>query len=426
MEYDAIVVGTGPGGASTARELSRAGAKVLMLERGGGAPLTGSHLQGLDFMGRPGENFMLTPQGLVVGRAFSVGGSSTINCASAFDPPLAMFASRGVDIKNEVAELRNEIPIGPLGEHLVGEQARLLRSSACDLGYDWKPLNKFIHQDKCRTDCYLCYTGCPHGAKWSARNFAEEAVENGAELVTRARVHRVTVKNKQARGVTYTRFGRLTEARAPVVILSAGGLGTPTILTKSGVSGSGEDFFFDPLVIAFGTVDSLPGKGEVPMIGGVHMPEEGIMLTDLSVHPTVYAMFAGQMMRFDRIPAHKKTAGIMVKIRDELGGRMTPKGGVRKNMGKLDWANLKLGYAHARRILAHAGAKHVFKSWYIAGHPGGTAKIGDVVDENLETAMKNLFVCDCSVVPQAWGLPPSFTLLALGKRLGKHLAGKRT
>jgi choline dehydrogenase-like flavoprotein len=43
------------------------------------------------------------------------------------------------------------------------------------------------------------------------------------------------------------------------------------------------------------------------------------------------------------------------------------------------------------------------------------------VDSHLQTAVDNLYVCDCSVVPAAWGLPPSFTLIALGKRLARHL-----
>ena len=55
-------------------------------------------------------------------------------------------------------------------------------------------------------------------------------------------------------------------------------------------------------------------------------------------------------------------------------------------------------------------------------HPGGTAAIGKVVDNNLQTKVDNLFVCDASVLPVAPGLPPILTITALAKRLAKTLA----
>jgi len=40
--YDAIIVGSGPGGASVARELVHSNKNVLMLERGDNDPIKGS------------------------------------------------------------------------------------------------------------------------------------------------------------------------------------------------------------------------------------------------------------------------------------------------------------------------------------------------------------------------------------------------
>jgi len=114
----------------------------------------------------------------------------------------------------------------------------------------------------------------------------------------------------------------------------------------------------------------------------------------------------------------------MVKVKDELGGRLTERGGVRKKLSAADRAKLLHGYENAKRILREAGATDIYKTWYLASHPGGTVKIGQLVDANLETAYRNLYVCDCSVIPEAWGLPPVLTIIGLGKRLARHLAAE--
>ena len=108
--------------------------------------------------------------------------------------------------------------------------------------------------------------------------------------------------------------------------------------------------------------------------------------------------------------------------KDSLGGRLTESGGVRKRISDEDERKLMRGYERAREILTKAGAKHIFKTRYLAAHPGGTVKINDLVDSNLRTECEGLYVCDCSVIPEAWGLPPTLTLIGLGKRLAKHIA----
>jgi len=130
------------------------------------------------------------------------------------------------------------------------------------------------------------------------------------------------------------------------------------------------------------------------------------------------------VFRFHCLFSHSKTLSIMIKAKDGLSGHLTDRGGVRKPLTKSDKEKLMKGYLRASEILKNAGAKNIFKSWYIAAHPGGTAKINDVVDSDLQTDYENLYVCDCSVIPEAWGLPPTLTLIGLGKRLAKHLSEK--
>jgi choline dehydrogenase-like flavoprotein len=279
--------------------------------------------------------------------------------------------------------------------------AKRMMSSAQDLGYPWEKINKFIFQDKCKTNCWRCAYGCPYGAKWNARNFVDEAVANGATLVNGAKVKSVLIDGSRATGVELTRRRQRHRVEAPLVVLGAGGIGSAEILRRSGVKGVGRDFFVDPLVLVTGRLPDIKEGKELQMQAGWHAEGEYVM-TDLAL-PNVPKL------------------SIMVKIKDDLGGRITDRGGCRKNLSPNDYRKLDDGYVRARKILKNAGVKSVRKSLIFAAHPGGSVKVGDIVDSDLKTRYDNLYVCDCSVIPEAWGLPPSLTVLGLGKRLSKHL-----
>jgi choline dehydrogenase-like flavoprotein len=420
--YDAIVIGSGPGGAMLARDLTRKGARVLILERGSAAAIKGTMLQTMSMALVPGRNLLLTQELLALVRATILGGSSILAYASAFEPPYAMFDRHGVDLRQDVESVEGELPVAPLADELVGPASRRIMQSANELGYGWAKLPKMVYQDKCRPNCDKCTMGCPYGAKWTARVQIDEACAQGATLVTGALVTRLIAGHGSIESVEYSRGGARHRISAPLIILAAGGIGTPAILRASGIADAGKDFFFDPLVVVNGAVDDLDGGKEFPMAAGLYDPQEGYLLMDLVWPRWLYAAFTAEVLRFDRIPAHANTLPIMVKVKDDLGGQLTAGGGVRKRLSAADRARLARGTEIAKRVLKQAGARHVFQTWTMAVHPGGTAKIGDIVDSNLRTRFENLYVCDCSVIPESWGLPPTLTILALGRRLARHLA----
>jgi len=424
-EFDAIVVGSGPGGATVARELSRRGWRVLIVERGRNAAIRGTAFQAISDLAFPGRGLAVTPELLAVIRGITTGGSSVFYYATALDPPLEMFRHHGIEIARDVEAIKEELPFGPLRDELIGPAARRIMASASELGYDWRPLPKLVYQERCRPDCDLCTLGCPHGAKWSSRVFVEEAVEHGAELLTGARVERVLRSNGSAVGVEARVHGHRRRFVAGRVVLAAGGIGSAQILRASGIDRAGHDIFFDPLVVVQGEVAGLRAGREFPMAAGMHLEEEGCMLADLSWPRWMYQLFAAEVGRADRLLAHRRTLPIMIKLRDELGGHLTDRGGVRKRLSARDRQRLQAGSQHARRILARAGARKLFSTWYFASHPGGSAKIGDVVDANLATEVDGLWVCDASVIPEAWGLPPTLTILALARRLARQLSDGR-
>jgi choline dehydrogenase-like flavoprotein len=106
-------------------------------------------------------------------RGILTGGSSIFYYATAFEPPVEMLKSYGLDVTKEIEEIKTELPTEPLRDDLIGPMASRIMQSAKDLGYNWNKLPKFVYQDKCRAGCWRCNYGCPYGAKWNARMFVD-------------------------------------------------------------------------------------------------------------------------------------------------------------------------------------------------------------------------------------------------------------
>jgi choline dehydrogenase-like flavoprotein len=422
--YDVIVIGSGPGGASVARELALRGARVLILEQGSAAPLQGSLAQMAAMAAVPGRGAFFHRDASLLVRGITAGGSSTLNFATAAEPPAALFARYGIDLAPALHQLRAELPIAPLPDRLLGPMASRIMDAALSMSVPWRKLEKMIRPQSCRTGCWRCVYGCPFGAKWTARDLVDEACRNGAQMADKATVTRVTIRNGRATGVEALVGGQRETMEAPLVVLAAGGIGSPRLLFRSGLGPRASAFFSDPVVAVMGSVDDIDGGAEVPMAAGVSLYEEGISLADLTLPKPMYQAFAAQVGRFDRLLAHRRTLSLMVKIRDEIGGGVGPRW-VDKTLQDADRYKFRQGTDMARAILAKAGARHIFKSWHFAAHPGGSVALGARVDSNLQTTTEGLYVCDASVLPAPWGLPPTLTLLALGKRLGMHLAAQR-
>jgi choline dehydrogenase-like flavoprotein len=407
-----------------ARELAKGGAKVAMLEQGSAAPLQGSLGQMAAMAAVPGKGAFIHRDASLLVRAITLGGSSAINFATAAPPPAAMFEAHGIDLAPALGLLRAELPMAPLPDSLVGPMAGRIMQAARTLGLDWHKLDKMIRPQACRSGCWRCVTGCPFGAKWTAREFVDEALRHGAHLRDRARVTRVLVEDGRAVGVEADIDGNTQQLRAGRVVLAAGGIGSPRLLRASTLLAQPASFFSDPVVAVMGSVDDLDehatAGAEVPMAAGASWIEDGIALADLTLPGPMYQAFALQAGRVDRLLAHRRTLSIMVKIRDEIGGRIGQRW-VDKTLLPADRQKFGKGIGIARAILKQAGARHVFASHHFAAHPGGSLRIGEQVDAGLQTTTPGLYVCDASVIPQPWGLPPTLTLLALGKRLGQQL-----
>jgi len=250
LQTDVAVVGSGPGGATVARELAKQGKKVVILERGKDPQWTGNVFSAFFIMDK--RSLLFPKGGVRVGRALTTGGSSAIYCGTAVPPPDWIKARYNIDLSEFVEEARREIGIKPLPDRLIGPASRRIMEAARDVGINWNPMDKFIDPEKCELKCPHCMLGCNRGAIWTARKYVQEAVDSGATLLNQALVQEVLMENKKATGViARTPRGQLT-IEAKVTVLAAGGMATPVLLRRAGMSDAGQGLFVDPLIITYG------------------------------------------------------------------------------------------------------------------------------------------------------------------------------
>jgi len=293
------------------------------------------------------------------------------------------------------------------------------------LGYPMRPQERFIDFERCDSRCDRCLFGCARGAKWTARSYVEDAVVAGATFLDRCDVGRVLIDDGRATGVAARLAGRgsLT-VRAERVVLAAGGIGTPMILQRSGIEEAGTHFFTDPMSIVVGVMREGPGTfHEITFTVANHTHAGRFMIGNVgAVNGFMAQLFKANFPYLFRAPAVRRVAGLFVKVCDEPSGRVTVDGTLEKTLTGRDEANMAEGVGLARKILEEAGADpaSIAVAKGIGGHPGGTAAIGRVVDERLETRVRNLFVCDNSVMPRSGGVPPVLTIVALAKKTARE------
>lgn len=422
---DVAIAGSGPGGATVAARLARAGKKVVLLEKGRDLKMLGNHLTGLLIADKMGASF--SEEGLNIVRAFVTGGSTIMYCGAATPPPDYFKTKYNIDLDSYVNETIEELNLYPLPDEVIGKAGMRIMEAGNELGWEFEKFAKFIDPEKCISVCGgTCMLGCPKGAKWSAREYIDEMRSAGGELVARADVQQVKVEDGVATGLTANVPGGVLDVDADVVIISAGGIGTPSILQKSGLHDAGRGMFVDPLVFVTGVAKDRGTCLGPPMgVGTYKLNEEGIVLSDL-IDPLGMWVIMSALKNPSKILdflKYRRQYGLMVKIGDEREGFVTMDGRISKPLTERDRYRLNRGAAISRDILVRAGCDpaSIIVGPVRGAHPGATARIGHIVDENLRTEVKNLYVSDASVIPEALDRPVVLTLISLAKRLSDHL-----
>lgn len=416
--YDVIIVGTGAAGSVLAKELVSKNKQVLILEQGNFPKKKGTFKDGLQYYNSANKlkSPVKTKEGTIVYWGEVAGGSTLLACGNAVPSLLEELAKLGMPIQDEINEICKEVTINETSPSLCSEATNRMIETSGKLGLTMQKMPKFIDNIKC-TRCGNCIWGCMYGAKWSADKLLNECMN----IEYRARVSNVIIQNSMATGVEYVVNGSKKKAFAEKIILSAGGIGSPKILMNSGIE-AGNNLSLDLYVNVYGQSETLTQANEPPMpVVSLDNLSKGFLIAPFIMQPFFVRLNEGGF-KLAKIPA-KKLVGLMVKIKDDSNGKINKDGSISKPITNDDQRKLNAGAELAKKILRNIGVadKKIVVSKIQGAHPAGTAAIGQIVNTNFETKIKNLYVCDASILPEAPGLPPILTIMALAKKLSKQL-----
>jgi len=417
MRRTAIVVGAGAGGAAAARELARA-FDVTIMEAGGEfrpLRLPYSVLQTIRGSGLlldermiqavyPAMRLGKTRDGMVLVRGRGLGGSTTLCTANALRMDGDLQAL-GIRLDEEFAELERELPIGTGHQRFWNADTRFLFELCREMGLSPSPMPKMIDTRRCR-HCGRCVLGCPTGAKWDSRRFLTDALRRGARLLPRTSVERVAIAGGRANGV-WARSGVIRRFfPADLVILAAGGLGTPAILERSGIT-CAPSLFVDPVLCVAAHRKNAFQQHEIPMPFAIQ--REGYIL---SPYFDLLSFFFNPGWR---APA-SDIISLMIKLADtpRAPGEPLPAG---------DRDKLAEAAELASEILRCIGIpkEEIFFGTLNAGHPGGRLPLSarEAASLHPESLPENLYAADATLLPASLGNPPILTIMALARRIAR-------
>ena len=406
----AIVVGSGAGGATVAKEL-QGKLDVTILEAGGDFRPFSMNIPYLAKMRKTGAFFnekeiqlffpsmkiRKTEDGMVLVNGIGSGGTTTLSAGNALriDDDLKEL---GINLDAEFEEIQQEIPITTEHQKSWRKTTKSLFDMFQEMNLNPKPTPKMGDYSQC-THCGRCILGCPIGAKWDSRKFMDMALGRGAELITGCKVQKVAISNNRATGVIAKKglVNRFYEA--DLVVLSAGGLGTPAILQNSGIECENK-LFVDPVLCVTAKVDGNMQYKDVTM--PFVSQKDGFILSPYFDYLSFFFNKAWRHPAGDIL-------SIMIKLADSNRGGIS-NGKIRKILNDCDKEKLNEAVEICKDILTRFGVdkNEIFLGTINAGHPGGMMPLTEKETNSLhhERLPKNLYVADASLFP---GIPGQST-----------------
>ena len=412
-----IIIGSGAGGAMAAKMLAKK-FEVTVIEQGKTFKPFSLPLNQLALFRKTGLYFderliqLLLPSMridrqremvMVYGRG--VGGTTTLATGNAVraDDGLKKI---GINLDEEFNELYHELPITTDHQRYWSSITKRTFQIMQEMGLDPQPMPKLLRPTNCRL-CGHCSIGCPTRAKWDTRELLE-----GLNVITGCKVTHIDISDGRARSVHATKgFQKLT-FDADIIIVAAGGYGTPDILRASGIECK-PTLFVDPVLCVAAPMEK------------VHQDRQLLMPFVSQRDKYIISPYMDWLSFFFNKEWRKPMDGmvsLMIKLADVEQGNVHHNK-MQKRLTSLDRQRLQQGVNDCREILMRLGAKEqdIFLGTLNAGHPGGMLPLTQAESETLHSPLlpDNLYVSDATILPQSLGLPPMLTIMALAKRIAK-------
>jgi choline dehydrogenase-like flavoprotein len=419
----AIVIGTGAGGATAAKEL-QGYFDVTILEAGKEfhpLSLNLSIPEKLKKMGLlfdekliqklfPTMNIRKAKDRMILVNGIGHGGTTTICTGNALRMDNGL-KEIGVDLDEEFEEISQEIPVTIDHRNRWRKTTERLYDISQEMNLDPQLMPKMGHYDRCKS-CGRCVLGCPQGAKWDSRHFLRMALDKGAQMISRCKVQKIVIENGRAKRVLANHKGRKQSFQADLIILAAGGFGTPIILESSGISCE-PHLFVDPVLCVAAEQKGTYQNQEMPM--PFFIERDHFILSPYFDH---LSFFFNKDWKYPP----QNILSLMIKLADNKTGSVS-RGRIKKSLGEEDKERLSKAVDLCKEILHHLGIykTDMFLGTLNAGHPGGMLPLTEHEAKTLHSPRlpENLYVSDATLLPESMGNPPILTITALAKRVSK-------
>ncbi len=480
IECDVVVIGTGAGGAVTAKELAERGHAVVILEEGEyhtRESFTGHAIEMQRKLYRDmGATIAVGNVSIPIPIGKGVGGTTTINSGTCYRAPARIFESWRTEfglgefsadsMAPHYQRVEEVMGVAPAAREHLGGVARVIARGCDALGYKHKPLNR--NAPACDGQGTCCF-GCPTDAKRSTNvSFIPLALKAGAQLFTGMRAERILVEHGRAAGVVATARGKQLTVRARAVVVACGSLLTPLFLEKNKIGLSsgqlGRNLSIHPAVASLAMYDEvIDGANAIPQGYSIEeFHDEGILFegafAPLDVGAASFPLIGSQLV--DLLEDYRRMACFGFMIEDSSRGRVRPGPGGRPFitywLNRHDVARLKRGVEILARVFFAGGANRVIPIVHgfdqlrgaadlerfrhakvsardfeiTAYHPLGTARMGadpasSVVGPDHQVHdLPGLYVTDGSSVPTSPAVNPQLTIMALASRAAANLSDR--